>query len=77
MLFFRHKCDSPFYDGVYLYTGLKIKQPILSKEIIYTVIFLNHRYYTSYTDTMAGFIRYRSIINEYRFNSISISDINT
>ena len=75
MLFFRHKCDSPFYDGVYLYTGLKIKQPILSKEIIYTVI--NHRYYASDTNTMAGFIRYRSIINEYRFNSISISDINT
>ena len=69
--------DSPFYGGVYLYTRLKIKHSILSKEIIYTVIFLNHRYYASDTNTVAGFIRYRSIINEYRFNSISISDVNT
>ena len=69
--------DSPFYGGVYLYTRLKIKQPILSKEIIYPVIFFNHRYYASNTDTVAGFIRYRSIIYKYRFNSISISDVNT
>ena len=71
------QCDSPFYVGLYLYARLKIKHSILSKEIIYTVIFLNHRYYASDTNTMAGFIRYRSIINKYGFNSISIGDVNT
>ncbi len=71
------QCDSPFYVGLYLYARLKIKHSILSKEIIYPVIFFNHRYYASDTNTMAGFIRYRSIINKYGFNSISISDINT
>lgn len=43
---FRYKTQT-----YYLYTRLKIKHPILSKEIIYTVIFFNHRYYASNTDT--------------------------